>query len=157
VAAGELIEANARSLQALAGEVRAFLEPHWQAWHAEWGPPPPTTPSQWTCSRSSAFLRFALDRAGIAARVQSGRPSTETGARFGFRRGEGWYDHAWVLAGEWIVDITGDQFGEADIIVTKAPDARYQPGRDADTILPLSGRAEQAVERLQQLWLERIA
>ena len=53
------------------------------------------------------------------------------------------------------MDITGDQFGGPEVIVTHLSDARYRPGRDAGTSLALSGKGEKAVEDLKRLWLER--
>ena len=152
MAADELSAASASAIEPVARDVRAFLEPHWQAWHVEWGPPAPVTASQWTCGRSSAFLCFALNNAGIPAQVQSGRPSTDRGG-FGFHAADQWQDHAWVVAGEWIVDITNDQFGALGAVITPISDARYRSGLDAGTQLALSSKGAQAVERLTELWI----
>jgi hypothetical protein len=141
------------ALRQLAIEVRAFLAPHWREWHAKWGPPNPQTPSQWTCSRSAAFLAFALEQAGSPAWVASGRPGIDLQAPpSGFFAGDHWEDHAWVVCGDRIIDITADQFGEAEVVIADLSDARYRAGQDAETTLPLTTRGSLAVEELKGLW-----
>lgn len=149
MAAGQLSSA----IEAIARDVRAFLEPHWRVWHTEWGPPFPETASQWTCSRSSSLLAFALNRAGFPAYVQSGRPSA--GREFGFYGMGEWHDHAWVVVDDRIIDITKDQFAESDVAITPVSDPAYRAGTDPDTRLTLSRKGEDAVERLKHLWMER--
>ena len=43
---------------------RCFVEPHWGAWHAAWGPPMPQCASQWTCVRTALFVTYIV-AAGI--------------------------------------------------------------------------------------------
>lgn len=37
------------------------------------------------------------------------------------------FNHYWVEAGPYIVDVTGAQFGEPGVIITRHPDVRYVP------------------------------
>jgi len=141
----------------IALEARAFLMPRWLEWHAQWGPPHPATPSQWTCVRSSAFMAAVLTDAGLPARLQSGVPDPPRAdyQAFGFRSGDCWHSHAWASCRGLIVDVTGDQFGEAEITVTADEDGRYRAGSEAATTLRLSPSAALAVDQLILEWRAR--
>jgi hypothetical protein len=141
---------DADTLRDLAASVRAFLTPHWLAWHAAWGPPEPRCLSQWTCLRSSAVLARAALHRGIDAALRSGAGGA-SGA--GFRHGGTWHSHGWVQAGDWIVDITADQFSQPPIVVVPGCDVRYRAGMDAARRLPMTQAALDAVERLWPMWV----
>ena len=134
----------------IAAAGRAFLEPHWRRWHADWGSPEPVLPSQWTCVRSSAFLSAILTDAGMPAHVESGVPDPNTADTdaTGFWKGDMWCSHAWVRCGGFIADITSDQFGGPAIIVTASPDGRYRPGTNQKSTLILSPAGTAMLEPL---------
>ncbi len=117
-------------LEALAREVRAFLEPHWAAWHEKAGAPKGRRClSEGTCGRSSRFLCDLLRREGYDAEMAFGSPVE---CDCGFHAEEGWKGHAWVMVadGSVIIDLTADQFGAAPVIVTEADDPRYRAAHD---------------------------
>lgn len=145
-------------LLSVATSVRAFLEPRWPVWHAAAGSPP-TIMSSSTCGRSSLFLQRVLQEDhGVEAIWRNGTPrfspdSPELGP-FGFFGGTSWESHAWVEVGQWIIDITGDQFGMPPVVVTNCNDFRYGVG-PIDTASP---EARQARLRLvEQLWPQWVA
>ncbi|MFK3964755.1 hypothetical protein ACI2KT_14255 [Ensifer adhaerens] len=47
---------------------------------------------------------------------------------FGFNCGKSWQSHAWVECGDFIVDITADQFGAPPVLVVDRTDNRYNKG-----------------------------
>lgn len=145
---------RASCIEQIAIMARRFLVPQWRKWHAEWGPPAPASLSQWTCVRSSAFLCAVLTDAEIPARLQSGVPHPARAGRdgLGFRTGDAWHSHAWAGCDGLIVDITNDQFGGAEIIVTADWDKRYRAGTDEKTMLTLSPRGALVLERLLVEW-----
>ncbi len=134
---------------------RGFLEPHWRAWHAAWGSQPPNCPSQWTCVRSSVFVCRTLNQIGCEAAFQSGRPYGG-GHLYGYFHDDEWQTHAWVLAGNWILDLTADQFGGPAVLIAAADDARYRCGVDDRTRLEPSARAMRAVDFLWTSWQRRV-
>ncbi|HWK32476.1 MAG TPA: hypothetical protein VNR51_02185 [Hyphomicrobium sp.] len=72
---------------------------------------------------------------------------------FGFFAGGRWQSHAWVRSGDWIVDITADQFDADPVVVTPACDPRYGAGA-CDTALPeFIAARRRAVDALWPLWL----
>lgn len=117
-------------IRRLAGEVRAFLEPHWAVWHRRAGSPGGRrTLSEGTCGRSSRFLYELLRSKGVSAETEFGSPVE---CDCGFFTERGWKGHGWVLchAPECIIDLTADQFGAAPVIVTAPDDPRYRAGND---------------------------
>ena len=117
-------------IERLAADVRAFLEPHWAAWHARAGSPEGRrTLSEGTCGRSSVFLVGVLREAGFKARAAFGSPVE---CDCGYRTERGWKGHGWVVvdAPAAIVDVTADQFGDDAVIVTEPDDPRYREGHD---------------------------
>ncbi|OCP22158.1 MULTISPECIES: hypothetical protein [unclassified Ensifer] len=141
----------------LAVAARQFMEPIWLEWHSAWKGDAPTTPSQWTCGRTSLFLSRALTADGFEASWASGTPRlSPSGAAlgdFGFLSDTGWQSHAWVECGDLIVDITADQFGAPPILITDRHDRRYGNGA-RDTALPEFIRArERAVDEIWPRWL----
>lgn len=138
-------------LEALARQVRGFLEPHWAEWHRRAGSLPMVSDSQGTCGRSSLFLRDVLRGAGFDAEFAAGSPVEH---HKGFRSKDGWHGHAWVRAGGWIVDVTADQFGGPAVLMTGADDPRYSEG--TDTAEPEFIAIRQAVARdLMTAWHAR--
>lgn len=133
------------------------MEPIWLGWHRTWNGDAPSTPSQWTCGRTSLFLVRALTAEGLDASWASGTPrlspeSPELGD-FGFLSDIGWQSHAWVECGNIIVDITADQFGASPVLITDRHDRRYRRG-DRDTALPEFILArERAVDEIWPRWL----
>lgn len=134
-------------VERIAGQVRAFLEPHWAEWHRRAGSLPLVCDSQGTCGRSSLFLRDVLRSAGAEAEMVAGSP---VDGDHGFYNGV-WHGHAWVRAGGWIVDVTADQFGCEPIIVTGIDDARYGAGRDTAEPEFVAMR-QRMVRQLQAAW-----
>lgn len=142
-----------RALLLIAGTVREFLLPHWLRWHDQWGPPAPACASQWTCVRSSLFLARALNKCGLDASFESGRPSSDGDhADVGVMTAEGWVSHAWVVIGNSLIDITADQFGAEPIIVTSISDPAYRRGDRTGTRLTPTSAGLSAVENLWQIW-----
>lgn len=101
--------------------------------------------------RSATFLAYALENAGFAARVASGRPAASPNT-FGFWTGDRWEDHAWVVCGDYIIDITADQFGLPEVMTVPASDRRYRAGHSAETTLALTQNGLRAVQALKTLW-----
>lgn len=133
-----------RRLFLTALRVRAFLEPVWLEWHNAQGDDAPAPLSRSTCGRSSLFLKRVL-RAGFP-------PADAPRAWFGFHAGGDWRSHAWVEAGDWIIDLTADQFGDEPVIVAPLHDPRYQKGV-CDSAYPEFVRAHRrTVERLWTRW-----
>lgn len=135
----------------IARDVRAFLEPHWDAWHRHEGSPVLKTPSQGTCGRSSLFLRDVLRAEGLSAEFAAGSPSE---GRQGFRCGPVWCGHAWVECADWIVDVTADQFDAPPVVVTYVGDARYRAGVDISEPQFLARRQKVAAELMVE-WMNR--
>jgi len=134
------------SLTTIASSARSFLETIWPDWqlesHRSHGGAAPTIMSYSTCGRSSTFVQKVLDDLGMAAEVRHGWFQAEVSeAR-----------HAWVAIGSWFVDVTADQFGADEIIVTDQWDGRYFS--DIDVALPeFRLHRIQAVLELWDRWL----
>jgi hypothetical protein len=75
---------------------------------------------------------------------------------YGYFQDDEWQTHAWVLAGNWILDLTADQFGGPDVLIAAADDARYRCGVDDRTRLEPSARAMRAVDFLWTSWQRRV-
>ncbi|MHC2107820.1 hypothetical protein [Methylobacterium sp. CM6246] len=131
---------------------RVYLELHWPAWHARWGPPPPACASQWTCVRSSLFIQKSLAHANISAVIVSGVPTSRD--RCGFFDGLTWNSHAWVRTNQTIVDVTADQFAAAAVIITAISDGRYQEGIGTEARLPVGTSPIRAVDAIWPTWVE---
>lgn len=142
---GTGIERAESRLFHIACNVRGFLEPVWLEWHTARGGDIPAPLSRATCGRSSMFLSRVL-------RAQSPRDACTRGY-FGFHAGRDWLSHAWVESGEWIVDITADQFGYEPVIVTGCGDPRYQKGVDDHVCSEFIQAHRRAVDRLWSRWL----
>lgn len=148
-----MAEDSAR-LERIAGEVRAFLEPHWAEWHRKAGSPEGQhSLSEGTCGRSSRFMVEVLREAGLKARMAFGCP---IGCDCGFCAPQGTRGHAWVVVRDpaRIVDITADQFGDAPVIVTGMDDPRYHEGHDRADPEWIENR-ERVMQRLMPLWRAR--
>jgi hypothetical protein len=117
----------------IALRAREFLEPLWIAAHEGWANEPvPNPPSKYMCRYSCLFLKHILKDAGYGEwQILLGRPITEEleGAKngiFGFcAPNGGWYDHAWLIQNEILIDITADQFGGDRVVVTKSNQSIY--------------------------------
>jgi len=121
--------------------VRDFLEPVWEQWHFE-SNSKPICASQNTCGRSSLFLKRVLEERGIKAEWQTG---------FFVVNGEH-KSHSWVKTNHNIIDLTADQFGEAEILIADSNDPRYVLG--TDRALPeFKAKRKQQVEKIWPLWL----
>jgi len=140
------------SLAAIASSARSFLETIWPAWQLEnrrkHGSPTPAKMSYSTCGRSSTFVQKVFDELGVVAEVRHGWFRVEiseapTGADD---------RHAWVASGPWFIDVTADQFGGDEIIVTDQSDGRYFS--DVDVALPeFRLHRTQAILEIWDRWL----
>nr|WP_276509955.1 lasso peptide biosynthesis protein [Hyphomicrobium sulfonivorans] len=142
------------------------MAPVWLEWHQARGGQPPTVASRHTCGRTSLFMVEVLRHRGLPATWMSGTPRLdEAGPElgpFGFFDGSRWQAHAWVMCGGMIVDITADQFGADDVIVTLQNDPRYRAGARntpaGDTALPQFVAARRiAVDAIWPRWLSYCA
>lgn len=119
------------AIQALAEEARAFLEPRWVEWFAERGKPLPTYPSSGMCRFSAFFMQRLLERTiGGDWAVVGGIPIDPFGQPVpsgGIQDANGqWHAHYWVTGPDaLIVDITADQFGLSQILLSEHDHARY--------------------------------
>ena len=148
--------ADETALLEIATAARRFIEPIWLDWHRAWGGDLPAIAAQWTCGRSSLFLIRVLNAQGLDAHWVSGTPrSAPSGpdiGPFGFFHDGSWQSHAWVECGDYIVDITADQFGAPPVLVVDSTDTRYNKG-DRDTALPEFVLARQrAVDAIWPRW-----
>ncbi|KSV78886.1 hypothetical protein N182_17975 [Sinorhizobium sp. GL2] len=133
------IPSDRTSLLKIATAARHFIEPIWMEWHRHAGADRPTIASQGTCGRTSLFLQRVLSTQGFSADWVCGTPRSgplepEIGP-FGFNCGKSWQSHAWVECGDFIVDITADQFGAPPVLVVDRTDNRYNKG-NRDGALP---------------------
>lgn len=149
--------AEQTGIRNLALAARRFMEPVWLEWHSAGNREAPTTPSQWTCGRTSLFLARALGSEGFMASWASGTPRLSSDGPelgpFGFLTHTGWQSHAWVECGNLIVDITADQFGAPPVLIADLHDHRYGKG-DRDTARPEFILArERAVDEIWPRWL----
>ncbi|GAB5388674.1 MAG: hypothetical protein Alpg2KO_16420 [Alphaproteobacteria bacterium] len=135
-------------LDKAATEARQFLEARWPDWHRALGDAVPPVASAGTCARSAMFLARVLRQSGQSATVVHGtRPDAAEGYFDGIR----WHGHSWVSSGDYIIDITADQFGDAPVVICQSDDPRYRAGED--TALPRFKRKRQTdVDALWQDW-----
>lgn len=139
-------------LRTLASEARRFLQPHWAEWHVAWGPLTPSLPSEWTCLRSSIFVQRVLAQAGISAELASGVPDRDGTEPFGFFSRGVWQSHAWLRASSTIIDVTADQFGADEVIISTLADPRYSEGATSDRTLRMTSPQAAAVEAIWPAW-----
>jgi len=127
-----LADSGMQQLIDIAVSTRRFIEPVWHDWHRARDGEIPGVASRHTCARTSLFLVKVLHREGLPAEWMSGIPRlSDEGpdlGPFGFFVDGSWQSHAWVRGGDWIVDITADQFGSAPVVVAPACDPRYGAG-----------------------------
>jgi hypothetical protein len=105
----------------------------------------------WTCGRSSLFLQRVLQEDySVEAIWMTGCPRDANGQPFpaGFHKGEQWLGHSWVVASDFIVDITADQFDLAPVIMLPESDPRYQSSAD----LALAEYRSKRAATLEMLW-----
>ncbi len=143
-----------QQLFSIAEKVRFFLEPVWVGWQAERGVRPDIL-SQSLCGKSSLFLQKVLSENFLfKAEWVSGTPFEDGSghAACGFRAKDGWQGHAWVEAGEFIVDITADQFGGPPVLVTNINDARYQKGSHDLATPDAQQRRKKAIDIIWPDW-----
>ncbi len=150
------LPADQAPLFEIAIAARRFIEPIWLEWHRHSGADHPAIASQGTCGRTSLFLQRVLSTQGFGANWVSGTPRSapfepEIGP-YGFFCGQSWQSHAWVKCGDFIVDITADQFGASPVLVVDRTDKRYNRG-DRDAALPTFVLARQrAVDDIWPRW-----
>jgi hypothetical protein len=139
------------ALERIAGDVRRFLEGVWPEWHRLRGRPLPDPLSLGTCQTSSLFLATALRKHGFEARVEQGNdPARDEGY---FHDGV-WHGHAWVSCGDWIVDVSADQFGRPPVSFAPLDDPGY--GRGTDTAYESAKRQRAAlVASALESWTRR--
>ena len=109
-------------------EVRSFLEKMWPQWHQARGETPETQ-SEGTCGRSSFFLkRVYFEELRIEAVFATGGKGCGLSQSGFFSNGK-WHNHSWLeVAGNYIVDLTADQFNEPPITIVPIADPRYLKG-----------------------------
>jgi|ERR1700722_18467353 len=122
------------SLRTVASSARRFLETVWPGWRLEkqqrHGHPVPVIMSYSMCARSSTFVQKALHDFGMVAEVRHGWFQAERAAAPSGADNR----HTWVVSGPWFIDVTADQFGADEVIVTDQSDCRYFS--DVDVALP---------------------
>ncbi len=136
------IDIDLDEVRLLAGEVRDFLVPMWEARHAElraWHecardtPYPHSLPSGGMCRWTSIVLAKVLrDATGHPWRLAGGEPWPPRLPTGGMRDPSGaWRGHYWVECGDALVDVAADQFGHDAVIVERGVhplhDANYTP------------------------------
>lgn len=101
--------------------LRKELVVFWKQWADERDMPTAATGAS-MCRFTSAFLSDVL---GWNWRVQGGDP-LHVNDEAGFFDGDTWHGHYWVSDGHRIVDLTANQFGAEEIVVTTVRDPRYR-------------------------------
>ncbi len=84
------------------------------------------------CRYTAVFLKEVLNSSTEQSwQLVAGRPLTKENegtkeGRFGFRTSNGlFFDHCWLQSIDLIVDLTADQFGDRQVIITSVDDPRY--------------------------------
>jgi hypothetical protein len=115
-------------------QFRSFLEPRWFSLHQLWGDTSTERLSRYMCRYTSIFIKTVLNVDNQKLwRLVAGKPVTKekegtAEGCFGFRTSSGiFFDHCWVQSDNLIVDITADQFGAEEVIITSVSDSRYYP------------------------------
>lgn len=114
-------------------ELRKVLQGLWARWGEEKGMAFVTNGAT-MCRFTSAFLSDVL---GWEWRVAGGDPKYR-GDEAGFFDGQMWQGHYWVTNGQQIIDLTANQFGADEIVVTSMEDPRYRANftpREVDNAL----------------------
>lgn len=117
-----------------------WLAKSWPAWKEFFA----DTPSTRTVSAdTSVVTSFALHSALVTAlpqivwRVVGGRPEKRRD-EFGYHDGRSWRPHLWVTGRAdgicLIVDITADQFGGPDVLVSEIAQAQYVAHDDVEAL-----------------------
>jgi hypothetical protein len=109
------------SLETRLVHLRSVLKGHWQSWAEEKGWPFVANGAT-MCRFTAAFLSDVL---GWEWRAAGGDP-TYKGDKAGFFDGETWHGHFWVTNGRQIIDLTANQFGAEEIVLTTVDDSRYR-------------------------------
>jgi hypothetical protein len=121
--------------------LREVLKSFWARWAEEKGRPEAATGAT-MCRFTSGFLSEVL---GWNWRVQGGDPN-HYGEDAGFFDGTTWQGHYWVSDGQRIVDLTANQFGAEEIVITSVDDPRYRvnytPAELADALYEVEDRVE---------------
>lgn len=114
-------------LLSMAKAIRTSLEPGLQ--RRQDG----TCESKGSCLHASLLLCFSLNKFGVADADMRGGDGLQDGGALGT---DGrWHGHYWIEAatpaGQFVVDITADQFGHAALYVELSCESggRYKPGR----------------------------
>jgi hypothetical protein len=111
---------------------RSFLEKMWLESHQEWEDVPKIL-STHMCRYTCIFIQKILQQDhGLVAEIVTGCPlknrNGTSGGKYGFQDKHGnWHDHSWLVIGSEIIDVTADQFGGDEIIITSLFDKRYKP------------------------------
>lgn len=91
-------------------------------------------------------------------RLVAGKPVTKekegtNEGCFGFRTSSGiFFDHCWVQSDNLIVDITADQFGAEEVIITSVSDSRYYPNLEEADFSKEIAKLSHHPERWLQEW-----
>jgi len=120
-------------------EIRKFLEPKWIEAHESWADEPiPNSSSKYMCRYSSIFLKEVLNQYGYGSwDIILGRPLQELEGtpegEFGYRNVKGnWYDHAWLVKDDALIDITADQHGGEEVLLGLKVDTRFKQNLTED-------------------------
>jgi hypothetical protein len=100
--------------------IRLQLVPHWTEW-AQRKNRPEAADGKGLCRYTAVALSKILGKEWKVA----GGEALVHGHPGGFFDGLEWHGHYWVTNGRHILDITANQFGAPDVIVTEAGDVRY--------------------------------
>lgn len=133
-------------------EIRDFLKPLWKEKHKILRLNQPISEDQKMCQFTSLFLKMVIESLGEEAYFRGGGtrfPDVKDG---GFRDSEGvWHTHFWVeVDNEFIIDITANQFGAPEVIVTSLDDDRYKSNITGDELSEFACN----VEKTAFSWLE---
>ena len=146
----------------LCWQYRRFLEPRWFLLHQSWGDTSTEKLSKYMCRYTSIFVKTVLNVDNQASwRLVAGRPVTKekegtNKGCFGFRTSSGiFFDHCWVQLDNLIVDITADQFGAEEVIITSASDCRYYPNLEEEDFSKDIAKLSHHPERWLQEWNDK--
>jgi hypothetical protein len=146
-------------LLSLCWQSRKFLEPKWCSLHQLWGDEQPEKLSKYMCRYTSIFLKSLLNSGTQRSwRLAAGKPlsreseGTKDGY-FGFCTSSGlFFDHCWVQSVDLIVDITSDQFGDEEVIITSIDDPRYHSNLEEADLWSEIARLAHRPEQWLQEW-----
>lgn len=109
---------------------RKALELHWRQSHHSWGDMPDIL-SENMCRYSCLYAQKQfLTEHQISTTIVIGRPARDDQGTprgcYGFLdQHKCYHDHAWLTTGNWIIDLTADQFKDAPVIIAPIGDTRY--------------------------------